>query len=196
MKLKRFKDNNISEDEWEISTNTELIKINPINIKKNNNIKIYFLSILLLLTLSSIYFINHKTKSVFKQYYTTENVLNITRGNNKSIDAIIEFQNKNFETSSYMFKQILNEDDSNITIRFYYGISCIETENYEESIKSFKFIIENNKNLYVEHAKWYLALCYLKIGKKEDAINQFEIIKEDKNNYYRKKAEIILKKIK
>lgn len=199
MKLKKFNDDNINGDAWEIVASDEMNKLNyQIKNKKVRNKWILLPVIILFLTLPIIYFMNFKNSdnSVFRQYYTSENILNITRGNNKSVDAIIEFQEKDFQTSSYMFKQILTEDSSNIVIRFYYGISCIEINNYLESIKSFKYIIQDNNNLYVEHAEWYLALCYLKSGQKENAIKQFEIIRNDKNSYYKKEAESILIKIK
>ena len=53
-------------------------------------------------------------------------------------------------------------------------------------------IITNNDNLFIEQAKWYLGMCYLKTentDKAEDVFN--EIVKEE--SYYKDVAVKVLK---
>ena len=133
--------------------------------------------------------------SLFSQYYSSENIVDQTRGDQNIVEAVIKFQQKDFKTASVLFKSILDKDKSNIAVWFYYGISNIETKNYENSIKAFKTIIEQNDNLYIEHAEWYLGLCYLKNNQKEKAIDQFIVVASNPDNFHRQEAKNILEKL-
>jgi tetratricopeptide (TPR) repeat protein len=139
---------------------------------------------------------NISNDSLFTEYYSSENIIDQTRGDQNIIEAVIKFQQKDFATASLLFKSILEKDNSNIAVWFYYGISNIETQDYENSINAFNTIIEHNDNLYVEHAEWYLGLCYLKNNQKEKAINQFADVASDPENFYQKEAKDILEKLK
>ncbi len=57
------------------------------------------------------------------------------------------------------------------------GISKFEEENYPEAKVSFTKVIDNKDNLFFEDAQWYLALCYLKTGEKDKAVNSLSVIK-------------------
>ena len=111
------------------------------------------------------------------------------------LEAVIRLQQKDFATESVLFKKILDKDNSNIAVWFYYGISNIETKNYENSIKAFNTIIKQNDNLYIEHAEWYLGLCYLKNNQKEKAIDQFMLVASNPDNFHRQEAKNILEKL-
>lgn len=138
---------------------------------------------------------NLSTDSLFSQYYNSENIVDITRGDENIVDAVIKFQQKDYSTASVMFKKILDKDESNIAVWFYYGISNIETQNYQNSIKAFNTIINQNDNLYLEHAEWYLGLCYLKNNQKDKAMDQFVAIASNPENFHHQEAKNILEKL-
>lgn len=133
--------------------------------------------------------------SLFSQYYNSENVVDQTRGDQNIVEAVIKFQQKDFAAASVLFKSILDKDNSNIAVWFYYGISNIETKNYDNSIKAFTVIINQNDNLYIEHAEWYLGLCYLKNNQKDKAIDQFVVVASNPDNFHRQEAKDILEKL-
>jgi tetratricopeptide (TPR) repeat protein len=118
-----------------------------------------------------------------------------TRGDQNIVEAVLKFQQKDFKMASVLFKNILDKDNSNIAVWFYYGISNIETQNYENSIKAFNTIIGQNDNLYIEHAEWYLGLCYLKNNQKDKAIDQFAVVASNSENFHQKEAKDILEKL-
>ena len=118
-----------------------------------------------------------------------------TRGDENIVEGVIKFQQKDFAKASVLFKKILDKDNSNIAVWFYYGISNIETKNFNNSINAFKTIILQNDNLYIEHAEWYLGLCYLKNNQKEKAITQFEVVASNPDNFHRQEAKNILEKL-
>lgn len=138
---------------------------------------------------------NISNDSLFTQYYNSENIVDQTRGDQNIVEAIIKFQQKDFATASKLFKSILDKDNSNIAVWFYYGISNIETQNYDNSIRAFNKIIQQNDNLYVEHAEWYLGLCYLKDNQKDKAIDQFVVVASNPDNFHRQEAKNILDKL-
>jgi len=138
---------------------------------------------------------NISTDSLFTEYYNSENIVDQTRGDQNIVEAVIKFQQKDFRTASVLFKSILDKDNSNIAVWFYYGISNIETQNYDNSIKAFTTIINQNDNLYIEHAEWYLGLCYLKNNQKDKAIDQFALVASNPDNFHRQEAKNILEKL-
>jgi tetratricopeptide (TPR) repeat protein len=138
---------------------------------------------------------NTTTDSLFTQYYTSENIVDLTRGDENIVDAVVKFQQKDFRTASVLFKNILEKDNSNIAVWFYYGISSIETQNYINAINAFTNIIENNDNLYIEHAEWYLGLCYLKNNQKQKAVEKFTVIASDPENFHNQEAKDVLEKL-
>ena len=138
---------------------------------------------------------NISNDSLFSQYYNSENIVDQTRSDQNIVEAVIKFQKKDFRTASELFKSILDKDNSNIAVWFYYGISNIEIQNYDNSIKAFTTIIKQNDNLYIEHAEWYLGLCYLKNNQKDKAIDQFAVVANNPDNFHRQEAKDILEKL-
>jgi hypothetical protein len=63
------------------------------------------------------------------------------------------------------------------------GVANFEDQKYPEAKQSFVKVINDNNNLYIETAKWYLALCYVKTNEREKAIQQLEIIKKEGGIY-------------
>jgi tetratricopeptide (TPR) repeat protein len=135
------------------------------------------------------------TDKLFTQYYNAENIIDQTRGDENIVEAVMKFQQKDFRSASVLFKSILDKDNSNIAVWFYYGISNIETKNFDNSIKAFNTIIKQNDNLYIEHAEWYLGLCYLKNNQKDKAIDQFVVVASNPDNFHRQEAKEILEKL-
>ena len=138
---------------------------------------------------------NISADSLFNDYYTVENIVDQTRSDQNIVEAIIKFQQKDFGAASALFKSILDKDNSNIAVWFYYGIANIETRNFDNSIKAFNTIIKQNDNLYIEHAEWYLGLCYLKNNQKDKAVDQFIVVASNPDNFHRQEAKDILDKL-
>lgn len=134
--------------------------------------------------------------ALFAQYYSSENILDVTRsGDANIVEAIMKFQEKDYNVAAWQFGRILEKDASNMAVWFYYGISSIETKNYPKAISAFEKIIHDNSNLYVEHAEWYLSLCYLKSDQTDKAINQLKAIAANDNNFHQQEAIKLLSKI-
>ncbi|MBK7215340.1 MAG: tetratricopeptide repeat protein [Bacteroidales bacterium] len=133
---------------------------------------------------------------LFKQYYSPENLINVTRsGDANIVEAVMQFQEKNYPVAAKLFKQILSSDKDNFAGWFFYGISCIETENYVDAEKAFNTIIVDDQNLYTEHAEWYLGLCFLKSNQTVKAREQLTKISTNPENIHRMDARHLLEKL-
>lgn len=141
---------------------------------------------------------SYTSDKLFKMYYQPDKAVVVNRagrGNVNIVEALMKFQKKEFEVASGMFEEILINNPDNIALRFYNGISYIETEKYDEAIKSFNIILKDKDNLYVEHAEWYVALCYLKKEQVEDARIQLLRIANEEDGFYKEDAKKILEKL-
>ncbi|HAF29515.1 MAG TPA: hypothetical protein DCG75_10750 [Bacteroidales bacterium] len=78
---------------------------------------------------------------------------------------------------------------------FYKGLSLMELDRFDKAIENFEYLFECKD--YFEGAPqvyWYLALCHLKLGNNQKAIELFETIVKT-NGYNYRKAKRILKKL-
>lgn len=193
MKLKRFKDNVGS---WEDKSTTLTIKKKKIKKYWILIPSLLVLIISLLLIIKIFYFDSHQNDFLFKKYYAIEDLrFPVKRGVNKNVEAFLKYQEKDYSSSSIIFKEILQTDSLNVVILFYYGVSNIEIKNYKEAIWAFRKIINLNSS-YDEISEWHLALCYLKTNEKNKSIELFEKISNEENNKYKNLSKNILKKLK
>jgi tetratricopeptide (TPR) repeat protein len=139
---------------------------------------------------------NYSNEALFRKYYTTENVLNVARsGNVNIVEAVIKFQQKDYNAATKLFAVILKSDNINTAAWFYNGIACVETKQYDEAIRSFKHIVSMKDSYYLEHAQWYLGLCYLVHNENDKAIGSFQNIVSEKRNVHKADAIKILEKL-
>lgn len=136
---------------------------------------------------------SYTPEKLFSMYYDSDRSIELTRsGNANIVEAVLKFQQKDFQGASLLFAEILDRDSSNMAVWFYSGISYIETDRIDNAVDAFNFIVNDGNSLYVEHAEWYLGLCYLKNEQIDSAVDEFRKIAVDQNNYHKKEAEKIL----
>jgi tetratricopeptide (TPR) repeat protein len=139
---------------------------------------------------------SYSNEALFRKYYTTDNVLNVARsGNVNIVEAVIKFQQKDYNAATKLFSVILKSDNINTAAWFYNGIACVETKQYTDAIKSFRHIISMKDSYYLEHAEWYLGLCYLVNNENGKAIDSFQKIVLEKRNVHKADAQKILEKL-
>jgi tetratricopeptide (TPR) repeat protein len=145
------------------------------------------------------YFQSGTTQKLIEKYYQPYEVTSTNRSGTANADktlriALEKYQNRQYGEAVVLFEKALASDPGQMATQLYSGISYFEIAEYINATKSFTRVIEHNDNLYIEQAKWYLGLCYLKNEEKEKAVRQFsEIAKSD--SYYSAKAKAILKKL-
>lgn len=157
--------------------------------------------ILIIFTVAVIKFTLKPTpESIFAQYYNRYEANIETRseptvGTSSLIIAIQLYDKGSYIAAIQSFLNIIKSDSNNTAARFFLGVSYMETKNISKAIENLNFVINQNDTAFVEHAEWYLALCYIKNGQKNDAISMLNKISTSQN-FYKKMAVDVLKKLK
>lgn len=157
-------------------------------------------SIAILIAVSaSLYFLyprSYSNDKLFSMYYDSDRPVHVSRSGDASlVEALRHYQQKDYENAIVLFNEILDEQPANFSIRFYTGISYIETKQFSKAIEYFTHIIDHNNNLYVEPSEWYLGLSYLGNEQPDMAIQQFKIVAGDEISFYHDKAREILTRL-
>ena len=109
--------------------------------------------------------------------------------------AVEYYKIHDYRNAAIYFSKVISNEPGNMHSTLLNGISNFEIQNYPEATNSFRKVINNNNNLYIDHAQWYLALCYIRTGDQVKAKEQL-IEVEKSGSIYRKDARKILKRIK
>jgi tetratricopeptide (TPR) repeat protein len=111
---------------------------------------------------------------------------------NTDFTRALEFYNiQEFEKAAILFNKVLESNPGDMKSVFLGGISNMGEKKYPEAKQSFVTVIHDNNNYFVEDAKWYLALCYVRTDEKEKALLQLESIRKEGGIYSKKAKKII-----
>jgi len=136
----------------------------------------------------------YTTEKLVEKYYKPAQPIGQIRGqvsgNETLIKAFRLYKLNDYDDALNYFAALNNR----ITSKFYSGICYIELKKYDDAINSFKAVINDNDNLYIEQAEWYLGLIYLMNNQKRKALEQFNKI-SGSDSYYADKAKEIVKYI-
>jgi tetratricopeptide (TPR) repeat protein len=115
---------------------------------------------------------------------------------NNDFTMALEFYNtRNYEKAAILFNKVLKSNPKDMQSTLLYGVANFEDKKYPDAKQSFVNVINDNNNLFIESAKWYLALCYVKTNDREKAIQQLEMIKNE-DGIYKKDAKKIIRRLK
>jgi len=142
---------------------------------------------------------NMSNSEIFDKYYRSYEVTAPSRsaasGINQDFLLGVEYYRvHDYKSAALYFSKVVEQDSKNMESTLLYGVSSFEVNNYPEAEKSFVKVIDDNDNLFIEEARWYLALCYIKSDDKDSAVKQLSEIRDSKS-IYRKEAAKILRKI-
>ncbi len=138
---------------------------------------------------------NTSNQELFNQYFIAESAAFNVRSSTNSLeqpvlDGMQFYELHNYDAAIEMFEKAPN----NLMGKLYSGLSMMELGDFESAVNKFDDIIKHNDNLFVDQAEWYQSLCYLRLGKKSNAIDSFRKIAAD-NGVYKSKALKILKEL-
>ncbi len=132
----------------------------------------------------------------YKSYEpTTETRSGLLRTNDDFTQALEFFKTNDFKNAAIYFSKVVESEPRNMYSNLLNGISNFENNKYPEAKRSLGIVIDDNNNLYIDQAQWYLALCYVKTDEREKAIQLFEIIRKE-GGIYKNDAKKIIRKLK
>jgi tetratricopeptide (TPR) repeat protein len=135
--------------------------------------------------------------AIYSKYFAPYEVSVTYRSGNEEVDRILinaleKYENQDYKNAVQLFEKVLETRSNDIAANLYSGISLMETEKYQKATKSFQTIITHNNNLFIEQAKWYLAMCYIKTDHTEKARSILnELVAYD--SFYKKPAKKVLR---
>ena len=173
----------------------------PINKSLINALKIPLAASVIILVGLSLYniFIHQDSSKLFSNFYKPYSTDISTRSAEKMKDNIqlsyYLYQEGDYESSYEMLKNytIKNFDDQ--TARFYLGLNALQLQYYKLAIDEFTMVEQDTVSPFALHARWYLAMAYLKEGNIKSARHFFQKL-TDEDNMYSYRARKILKKLK
>jgi TolA-binding protein len=158
-------------------------------------------AVLLIFAISSIFYLNFsgpKNEKIFDQFYEKYESSVITRSNNSEtndlIIAIQLYDRGKYTEAITRLTVLLEQDNTNTTARFFIGLSYMETKSYTKAITNFSAIIAEKDTAFVEHAEWYMALCYVRINHMKQASELLNQIATG-SSFYKIKAVDLMKKL-
>lgn len=86
------------------------------------------------------------------------------------------------------------ENDSRVLLGL--GNAYLNLGNYQNAEESFNEIIKNKDELYLDQAKWFLALTYLKSGKMEKCKGLLRQLTNEETTDFYEEAKALLTKVK
>jgi len=132
----------------------------------------------------------------YKSYEPPAGQRSLKNSENADFSLALEFYNTNdFANAALFFSKVVESNPKDMQSVLMKGVSNFEDKKYPEAKQSFTTVINDNNNLFIETAKWYLALCYVKTNETDKAVNQLEGITEE-GGIYSKNAKVILRKLK
>lgn len=133
---------------------------------------------------------------IVKQYYKAYEPVTNQRSAQSVSDAAftlaLEFYNTHdYNNAAILFSKVLENKPNDMQIVLLVGVSNYEEKKYPEAKQSFGKVIDDNNNLYIDQARWYLALCYLNTGETKKAAQLFDKISKESGIYQENAKKIV-----
>ncbi len=101
--------------------------------------------------------------------------------------AMEVYREKEFLSSIPLFESYLEQVPENTIAAFHTGLACLEAGQNSKAIQYLQTVRLNDEEYY-EDASWYLALAYLEMDRKEEALAVLKDLTKISNGYYQKEV--------
>ena len=110
--------------------------------------------------------------------------------------AGVYYLGKDYKKALPVLEKILKENPKDSRSRLALGISQMEMAKEQEALQTFAWLIENKDPLYLDQARWYTALLYLKNEEREACRKQLMLLIGNPRAPHYTQAQDLLKKLK
>ncbi|MFK8005214.1 MAG: tol-pal system YbgF family protein [Saprospiraceae bacterium] len=101
----------------------------------------------------------------------------------------------NYKNAIVLLEELEGEEANDSRVLLGLGNASLNIDEYQSAIVQFNKIIQNNDELYLDQAKWYLALTYIKNGKIEESKSWLRQLANDETADFYKEAKTLLGEI-
>ena len=138
-------------------------------------------------------------EKIFSDFYNPYPTDISTRSIGKTNDNLqlscLLYEEGDYNKSFNLLQGYISENPENLTASFFIGLNAIALAKYDIAIKELKKTEADAITPFAVHARWYLALTYLKTNRFVEARKYFELLIKGEN-CYSEKAKKVLKKLK
>ena len=128
---------------------------------------------------------NNSGKELFLAYYIPyPNVESPVSRSEAEGNAVWQsYERGDYKAAYQQFDRALEIDAADLASQFYLGICALELNKLKVAEKAFTTVAAVKNATYAEQAEWYLALSYLKEGKRKKARGSLEEIIATNSSY-------------
>jgi tetratricopeptide (TPR) repeat protein len=136
-------------------------------------------------------------KKYYKVYEASTNQRSVSQtATDADFTLALEYYNTHdYDKAEILFSKVLEKRPNDMQSALLKGVSNFEEKKYPDAKQSFVKVIDDKNNLYIDQAKWYLALCYLNTNETIKAKELFKII-ENESGIYQADAKKIVRSMK
>lgn len=142
---------------------------------------------------------NMSNQELFEKHYKSYEMPNYRAGGGDIDDSFlkgIEYLDRGEYVSAIKcFEEVLDQDMNRMDANFMSGIASMEDKDYEKADGKLSTVIKHDDNVFVEHAEWYLGLCYLSTGSDEKLGTHLEDI-INRDGFYANDARKLKRQVK
>jgi len=137
---------------------------------------------------------------LFNAFYEPFNIISpVTRGmipgeQNNITDAVKYYKAGDYQQAALGFSVSRSKDTSDISLRFYLGITHLALGNNDQAIDLLNGVTDGSGE-FMKEACWYLGLACLKSGEKERASEYFKLLAQVPG-FYGERSEKLLRRLK
>lgn len=107
----------------------------------------------------------------------------------RDIDQMIGYYADSlFDESVVKGEDLLKDFPRDVNIEFYLAMSYFRKEDYTKALQHFLYAVNTTELLFDEDQDYYVAECYERLGRRQQAIEAFDLIIHS-DSYYKKRAE-------
>jgi len=108
--------------------------------------------------------------------------------------AMEVYREKEFLSSIPLFESYLEKVPENTIAAFHTGLACLEAGQSSKAIQYLE-IVRLNDEEYYEDASWYLALAYLQLERKEEALAVLNDLTKISDSYYQEEVRQLIQQL-
>jgi tetratricopeptide (TPR) repeat protein len=138
------------------------------------------------------------TEEIYSEYYEPYEATITFRSADTELNSLLtqaymKYQEQEYNEALRLFDAVLQKR-KDMAANLYSGISYMEIEKYQKARSSFENVIEDKNNLFLDQAKWYMAMCHVKLNNLNEAKDLLRELSEE-SLYYKKPSKEVMRKL-
>ncbi len=128
----------------------------------------------------------------FKAFPKTEEMTELSRADNDLMFAIIVYEAGDYERAAILFEMLADSSRLREYSLLYAGNAYMHLNRTDKAIETFQELLADASDEIIPATRWYMALCYVKLGDPALSREQLELILET-DSPFRKDARMLLR---